>query len=620
MSEKGSVFQKGGGGTNFEQYVQAAFLTTLIIRGNAPGIPTNKIVEVAFQTTNKGYETDDLLIIANSNIGQHRLLVQIKHDISFTIGNREFQNVINAFWKDYNNYPLFDKTKDKLLIIKNGFTKDERNHIKSLIDWANTHSNENDFLSEVKRLKAKRERLDVFKECLKIANNNTALTNNELWNFLKCFDVLEYDFDKINSIDETYFLNLIKLCKNNTITTSEKEIWNAILTEITKLNQNGGNIVSTSIPEELSKYFELSKLNPFWKSIDKLKKDSKEILRPIKNYLGKDSDKYHLKHTDKLEELFIAINKTQFTIVTGKPGVGKSAIVKDLFEQEFSNANIFVFKADQFNKPHLANVFSSQGVNESIQDIFSCIASVKEKIIFIDSAEKLLEGDNDSAFKQLFLLLKEYPDIKVICTSRKYAIDLIILKFEIDKNNIEIVEVLPLNNDELITISENFQQIKSILKNQAVTKLLQSFKYVDFAISSLNKTSDDFTNISLTEFINKLWDLLVKDITKGTPGIPLKREDTFMDIAVKRAKEMKLFIEPTKGYEEVIDLLIRDDIIIKEEGKRRYSPTHDILEDWALVKYISSIYDQYNSSCFFMKKLEMNQLLEEHSGYGSNIF
>jgi len=32
MAEKGTVFQKGGGGTNFEQYVQTAFLTTLVVK------------------------------------------------------------------------------------------------------------------------------------------------------------------------------------------------------------------------------------------------------------------------------------------------------------------------------------------------------------------------------------------------------------------------------------------------------------------------------------------------------------------------------------------------------------------------------------------------------------
>ena len=87
MSDKGSVFQKGGGGTNFEQAIQTAYLTTLIIRGNAPLNFANEIIEVAFQTTNRGYETDDLLVITKSAIGQHRLLVQIKNNITFTAGN-----------------------------------------------------------------------------------------------------------------------------------------------------------------------------------------------------------------------------------------------------------------------------------------------------------------------------------------------------------------------------------------------------------------------------------------------------------------------------------------------------------------------------------------------------
>jgi hypothetical protein len=75
------MFQKRSGGTNFEQAIQTAFLTTLIIRVNAPLNFSNEIIEVAFQTTNRGYETDDLLVVPKSAIGRHRLLVQIKNAI-----------------------------------------------------------------------------------------------------------------------------------------------------------------------------------------------------------------------------------------------------------------------------------------------------------------------------------------------------------------------------------------------------------------------------------------------------------------------------------------------------------------------------------------------------------
>jgi len=50
--------------------------------------------------------------------------------------------------------------------------------------------------------------------------------------------------------------------------------------------------------------------------------------------------------------------------------------------------------------------------------------------------EKLLEADPDCAFKQLLALLKEHSEIKLIASLRKYAIDLITLKFGIYKDNI----------------------------------------------------------------------------------------------------------------------------------------------------------------------------------------
>jgi hypothetical protein len=591
MSNVGSVFQKGGGGTNFEQAVQTAFLTTLIIRGNAPLNHANEIIEVAFQTTNRGCETDDLLIVAKSAIGQHRLLVQIKHNITFTPDNEIFKEVITAFWKDYNN-PIFDRDKDKLIIIKSGFTKEERNHLKSLLNWAKTHVTENDFVTEVNRIKGKKNRLDVFRVVLKEVNNNTSLTDKEIWEFLKCTDVLEYDLTNQNSVDETYFLNLIKLSKSKTTTLTEKEIWDVLLSFDSKLNKDGGNVTTTSIlNEELYKHFDTSKLNPYFKAVDKLRNDSKAVLSPLKNTIGG----FHLERKNINEIILNSINNNQFTIVTGRPGVGKSAIIKDVLKDEFATSTIFAFRADQFSEPTVANVFSSQGVNETIEDIFSCISIIPDKLIFIDSIEKLLEADPDCAFKQLFVLLKQFPDIKVICSSRKYAIDLIALKFGIDNNEIGLTEIPPLDECELEIVSKHFPQLQKVLQNVKIKKLLQSPKYLDFASLALNKSGDDYANISLTEFKDKLWNSLVVNSTNTKNGLPIKRENAFMEIAVNRAREMKLFTKPINADAEAIVLLEHDEIIFQEKQNRKYSPTHDILEDWALVKYVAAKYEEYSN-------------------------
>lgn len=599
MSEKGSVFQKGGGGTNYEQYVQSAFLTTLIIRGNAPGIPANEIIEVAFQTTNRGYETDDLLVVAKSNIGIHRLLIQIKHNITFSLKDVTFKEVNKAFWKDYNNTSIFDKSKDRLLIIKSGLTIHDRNHLKTLLNWAKTHATESDFISEVNRIKAKKEQLEVLRECLKEANNNVALSDNEIWEYLKCFDIIEYDFLNEASVDETYLMNLIKICKNDKTTLNEKEIWDSILVHTSKLNKDGGSVDIKSIPNNIISYFDIKKISPYSKSVEKLKNDSGVLLNSLKNNIHG----FKLERSEIIQNILESINEFNITIVTGKPGVGKSAAVKHLLENDLPQASIIVFRADQFNMPHLANVLSSQGVNESIQDIFSCLSLIPDKIIVIDSLEKLLEGDPDNAFKQLISVLKEYPDIKLVGTARKYAVDLIIQKFNLSEKELSILEVPSLSEEEIVSVVQQFPLLNTVLTNDKIKKLLQSPKYLDFAITSLEKNDEDFSNISITEFKDKLWDSLVKDITKRTMGMSAKREAAFMDIAIKRAKEMILYVTPGDVDLEAIELLENDEIIFQEDHNSRYSPSHDILEDWALVKFISKKYEVNNNPKEFFNSL-----------------
>ncbi|MFZ6053479.1 AAA family ATPase [Halocola ammonii] len=592
MSKKGSVFQKGGGGTNFEQLVQTAFLTTLLVKGNAPSIPSNEIVEVAFQNTNRGYETDDLLVISKSSKESHRLVAQIKYNLTFSEKNATFNEVIEAFWKDFNMPTIFDKARDKLLIIKGGLNKHERNHIKTLLNWANAHATVVDFISEVERVKVKKECLETFRESIKKANGNKSASDQDLWKFLKCLDLLEYDLLDEASVDEAYFLNLIKLSKNNRTSTNEKEIWDRIFSYVSKLNKDGGSVTLRSIEQHsIYKYFDPEKVNPYFKSIEKLRSDSEVILKPLDNTI-KD---FHLPRENVNESIIKSINNFDFTMVTGKPGVGKSAAVKEILHKAYPTSSVFVFRADQFNSPHLANVFSSQGVNETIRDIFSCLALTPDKIIVIDSLEKLLEGDPDNAFKQLLALLREQPDIKLIATARRFSFDQINQKFGIDTGRLGVVEVPTLSEEELEAIVHEFPQLNFALENEKLRMLFECPKYLDFAVSALHKVHEDFAQTTVREFKEKLWNVLVKNSTDRTNGLPAKREDAFLNIAVKRAKRMKLFVKPDQADEAALNLLEEDEIIFQENEDRRYSPAHDILEDWALVKYVSSTYEEHTA-------------------------
>lgn len=431
MSDRGSLFSKGGGGTHFEQCVQTAFLTTMIVKGSVPGLPNSEISEIAFQVSRLGYKTNDLYIICKSQKAELRVLVQIKHELSFTLQNKIFNEVIEQFWADFNNTEIFNRQTDKLLIVKENLNKDEANHVKSILNWAKSHSTPDDFLLEVRRIKGKEEALNIFKE---VAENKAGkkISESELFEFLKCIDLLAYDFGNSASKDEASFINLINLSKNKESASSGKEIWDSIFAFATQKNKDGGSFTHESIQkEQIYKYFDIQKLNTYFSSVKKLRSASESILKPLDSKIKG----FHIERSDINQSIVSSVNNFHFTVVTGKPGVGKSAAVKDILYNDFSSASVFVFRADQFNSPHLANVFSEIGIHETIQDIISCISLIPEKIFVIDSLEKLLEGDPENAFKQLLPFLNEFKDIKVVLISRVYAIDLIMQKFKIPKEN-----------------------------------------------------------------------------------------------------------------------------------------------------------------------------------------
>ncbi|PJJ68143.1 ATP-binding protein [Chryseobacterium geocarposphaerae] len=600
MAEKGSVYQKGGGGTNFEQAVQSAYLAMLLINGSAPINISNKIVEIAFQTTNRGFNTDDLLVITESNQGTHQLLFQIKTQLSFTVNNSIFIDVINDFWKDYNS-EKFNKKNDYLILVLNGLTNDERNHIKVILNWAKTHAYADDFISEVERIAIKKEKLNIFREVLIKANDDNQITDEDLWQFLKCFEVFDYDFGNQNSLDESYIKNLISVSKNKTNPITETEIWSNILSVVSKLNKDGGSVTTKSVrDEEVFFYFDTAKIVPYYDCLERFRQDGLLTLEPIKNKIGD----FHLTRLEILENLIQKVQNNSITIVTGNAGVGKSALVKELLTKENILSEAFIFKADQFNISNLSELFSKIGNNISVEGIFSIIALSKSKIIFIDSLERLLEADPDCSFKQLVSLQEKYNDIKIVATSRTYSVDLIVQKFGINKDKLGYISVPYLDKNELEQIQKNYPILSPLIKNNQIKSLIQVPKYLDFSLKALETNSGDLDNVSIIELKKILWNQLVINVHNKTSGMPIKRDKAFISIAVNRAKEMRLFTIPKSDIdEEAVLELEKDNIIFQDVNDMAYSPSHDILEDWALVKYVARCYDASSTTKEFFNQI-----------------
>lgn len=247
----------GGLGTHFENRVQTSFVVLMLTDGFAPCLPTWPITKIKLQGRYLNYETDDLIVYAKNptNGKEAKLLGQIKHRVSITNSNKEFSDVLQAAWNDFNNPKIFTEEKDVIALITGPLSEIDTIHVRDLLGQAKHAEDALDFRNRIDLGKftsqEQRDKLKVFEKLLRNANNDTDLTPDQLWRFLKRFHLLIYDLD-IKGITLSLLHSLIRQFSEEKPTS----IWSQLYEHIGWECENAGVITIDSIPDDLKSAFQ----------------------------------------------------------------------------------------------------------------------------------------------------------------------------------------------------------------------------------------------------------------------------------------------------------------------------------------------------------------------------
>jgi len=250
-------FSTGGGGPSFETHVQAAFGVLMLTGGVAPCLRPWPIKKVKLQGRHAGFETDDLIVFAGEPSGgqQARLLAQIKHAITTTKRDKAFGEVIQAAWNDFRNPSVFTLESDAIALITGPMSATDINNTRSILEWARHSENASDFLTKVEKANfsstQKRAKLDSFRVHLKNANGGVALSDDELWLFMKSFHLLGYDLD----IKAGVTLSLIHSLMTQFSVADPHALWSEIVVEIQSADKNAGTVSLDTISQNLRDAF-----------------------------------------------------------------------------------------------------------------------------------------------------------------------------------------------------------------------------------------------------------------------------------------------------------------------------------------------------------------------------
>ena len=311
---------------------------------------------------------------------------------------------------------------------------------------------------------------------------------------------------------------------------------------------------------------------------------SERILDNIHTEIKFNSQIIELDRSKNIEELKSEILKNQVLILTGVGGVGKTAFIKKLYEQEKEKDEtpFYVFKASEFNLPLIDNLFGKY----SLENFIDIHGRYKEKIIVIDSSEKLLDIGNLDPFNE-FLSVLIQNKWKIIFTTRDNYLEDLQYRFIDLGITVPTVYIKNLTQKELSLISNNHNFFLS--EDRKLNELLEN----PFYLNEYLRFYDKDEGLNYQEFKEKLWN---NNIKKSKP----KREKCFLDLAFKRANKGKFYINIDCSSNS-LDTLLEDGILGYERAG--HFITHDIYEEWALEKIIDAKFSDRKNNLKFFKKI-----------------
>ena len=592
VKQQSNPFSTGGGGINFETRVQAAF-TVLMLSGQvAPCLPPHPIKKIKLQGHYAGFNTDDFIVFSKQPQTEHesKLHAQVKHDISITVGNEAFAEVIHSAWSDFND-KIFDSGVDAIALITGPLSATDINNVRPIFEWARHSENEEEFLTKINTSNfssdAKRTKLEAFKTHLKTANRDSDVSDKQLWEFLRIFHLIGYDLDAVSGSTLSLIFSLISISSNE----PAPLLWARIVDAVQIANQNAGTITLETLPKDIRAAFSTVASSSWLSDVKRLKEHGNYILGGIQTTVGE----VHIKQPELIAQLFNLTESSNFVLVSGERGSGKSSLVRTFSDCIGDRAPIFCLRTEDLDKPHLDNVFSAMGLKVSLNDLEASFALMPKKYLIIESLEKLLEIGNTSAFTDLLQLLNKYQDWAVIATCRDYAYQPITFNFiQPSGVNFKALILGGFTDDQIQGLFEKLEPLQKLADNLTLKPLLKTPFFADLAFRVLKTGAEFAPEDGEKEFRAAVWrDVIAKEQVR-TSGMPLKRKQAFINIAVKRAKQM-VYGVPENAFDGDTVLKLEEDNLIRRDSKNSLViPAHDVLEDWALEQYIEDAYLKYS--------------------------
>jgi hypothetical protein len=321
--------------------------------------------------------------------------------------------------------------------------------------------------------------------------------------------------------------------------------------------------------------------------IDEIKKHNDNILRTIQSKITYNESQIKIDRNCIITQIKQAMDNSKDIIISGEGGCGKTAVFKEFYYENKQKYPICIFKASELNINNINDLFRFND-NFSFKQFLETYDSESKKIFVIDSSERLAELTNNDILNDLIFTLKENGWNIIFTTRYSYLNDLLFHIKESYQLYCDVIDIPLISDDDLKNLSIKYNFI--FPDNQNFLERLKNLFY-------LNQYIQNYSNIekqmNFKSFIDIIWKKQIQNFSYQKDNIHLEREKSFIYIVKERCRTGLFYISAEELQQTILFQLKRDEILGYDENHKGYFITHDIYEEWALERIISTDYSNY---------------------------
>ena len=320
---------------------------------------------------------------------------------------------------------------------------------------------------------------------------------------------------------------------------------------------------------------------------NKLIENTEFVFKRIKNKIV---GKIQLPRQEYKDKINSSLETGNIVIITGEAGIGKSALAKEVLTND-KYRSVAVL-GDDLDESKESEILANWNITSRLPELFkSPIWGDGGKVLLVESAERMLNGNTDTAVLFIEDLLNENHEVKIVFTIRKNSLDqfrLCLACNGIIVTDGYVIDIGLLSDAELKVVEKDIPQIQPYCSTDKTRHILRNPFYLNIACSIA--TIANASTLKESEFK----DILCRQIVSGKkPEVVSQRIAALIDVA-RRTSKIGMNLVKCEMTDAVKSLVV-DDILVGQPEQGLLRPGHDIFTDWGLYCYIANNYREVES-------------------------